>query len=91
MGNLTLGIDIGGTNFRLGAVDEEGNISHFEKNSSRVFDEGDVVETIYENIISYMKRYGITDSVKAVAVGIPSIVSKDKKVIILQVVQKGHY
>lgn len=31
MGNLTLGIDIGGTNFRLGAVDEEGNISHFEK------------------------------------------------------------
>ena len=82
MENYTIGIDIGGTNFRIGTVTEDGRVLNFEKNSSRVFDEGDVVETIYENIISYMKRYGITDSVKAVAVGIPSIVSKDKKVII---------
>ena len=78
MGNLTLGIDIGGTNFRLGAVDEEGNISHFEKNSSRVFDTGDVVEIIHKEIEDYMDRYGIRDSVRAAAVGIPSIVSKDK-------------
>ena len=82
MGNLTLGIDIGGTNFRLGAVDEEGNISHFEKNSSRVFDAGDVVEIIHKEIEDYMDRYGIRDSVRAAAVGIPSIVSKDKKTII---------
>ena len=82
MGNLTLGIDIGGTNFRLGAVDEEGNISHFEKNSSRVFDTGDVVEIIHKEIEDYMDRYGIRDSVRAAAVGIPSIVSKDKKTII---------
>ena len=82
MGNLTLGIDIGGTNFRLGAVDENGNISHFEKNSSRIFDKGDVVEIIHKEIEDYMDRYGIRDSVRAAAVGIPSIVSKDKKTII---------
>ena len=82
MGNLTLGIDIGGTNFRIGAVDEAGSISHFEKNSSRIFDTGDVVEIIKKEIDAYMDRYGIRDSVRAVAVGIPSIVSKDKKTII---------
>ena len=82
MGNLTLGIDIGGTNFRIGAVDAEGNISYFEKNSSRIFDEGDVVEIIHKEIEAYMERYGIRDSVIAAAVGIPSIVSKDKKTII---------
>ena len=82
MGNLTLGIDIGGTNFRIGAVYAEGNISYFEKNSSRIFDEGDVVEIIHKEIEAYMERYGIRDSVIAAAVGIPSIVSKDKKTII---------
>lgn len=82
MGILTLGIDIGGTNFRIGAVDESGNVSYFEKNSSRIFDEGDVVETINKEINAYMDRYNIRDLVKAAAVGIPSIVSKDKKTIV---------
>ena len=31
---LVIGIDIGGTNFRLGCVAKDGVLSHFEKKSS---------------------------------------------------------
>ena len=79
---LTIGIDIGGTNFRIGAVNGKGEITGFEKNSSRIFDSGDVIEIMADEIEMYMKRYGITENVRAVGVGIPSMVSKDKKRIV---------
>ena len=82
MGILTIGIDIGGTNFRIGTVDENDEIQNFEKNSSRIFDNGNVVETMADAIKSYMARYGVTENVCAVGVGIPSMVSKDKRTII---------
>lgn len=82
MGILTIGIDIGGTNFRIGTVDENGEIQNFEKNSSRIFDNGDVVETMAHAVKGYMERYGVSDKVCAVGVGIPSLVSKDKRTII---------
>ena len=63
MGILTIGIDIGGTNFRIGTVDENDEIQNFEKNSSRIFDNGNVVETMADAIKSYMARYGVTENV----------------------------
>ena len=80
--DFTIGIDIGGTNFRIGMVGRDGEIINFEKNSSRIFDKGDVIETLYLNISDYMKRYNASDSIKAVAIGLPSMVSKDKKTVI---------
>lgn len=82
MERYTLGIDIGGTNFRIGAVDENGVITGFEKKSSKVFENGDVVRIIYEEITAYIKRHDLEGFVEAIAVGIPSTVSKDKKTII---------
>jgi len=63
-------------------VGRDGEIINFEKNSSRIFDKGDVIETLYLNISDYMKRYNAADSIKAVAIGLPSMVSKDKKTVI---------
>lgn len=80
--DFTIGIDIGGTNFRIGMVGRDGEIINFEKNSSRIFDKGDVIETLYLNISDYMKRYNAADSIKAIAIGLPSMVSKDKKTVI---------
>lgn len=80
--DFTIGIDIGGTNFRIGMVGRDGEIINFEKNSSRIFDKGDVIETLYLNISDYVKRYNAADSIKAVAIGLPSMVSKDKKTVI---------
>lgn len=79
---LTLGIDIGGTNFRIGTVDSYGNIGFFEKNSSRIFDSGNVIETMANEIELYLAKHAVRDKVKAIGVGIPSMVSKDKKRII---------
>ncbi len=82
MEHLTIGIDIGGTNFRIGTVDETGAVTHFEKNSSRIFDGGNVIEVLAHAIIGYMARSGVTHRVKAVGVGVPSIVSRDKQTIL---------
>lgn len=79
---LTIGIDIGGTNFRIGTVDKNGGVTHFEKNSSRMFDNGNVPEVLAHAIIGYMERHGVTHRVRAVGVGVPSIVSRDKQTIL---------
>lgn len=79
---LTIGIDIGGTNFRIGTVSENDEIYNFEKNSSRIFDSGDVVSILCKEITSYIERYNIQKKIKGVAIGIPSMVSKDKRTII---------
>lgn len=82
MDPLTIGIDIGGTNFRIGTVNRNGAVDHFEKHSSRMFDDGNVVEVLAHAVIGYMERCGVTQYVKAVGVGVPSIVSRDKQTIL---------
>lgn len=77
----TLGIDIGGTNFRIGLVDEEGGIHQFEKQSSAVFRQGDAVARLGMEIETYLKRIGCRSDIVAAAIGVPSMVSKDKKTI----------
>lgn len=79
--NYTIGIDIGGTNFRIGMVGEDGEIFNFEKNSSRIFDKGDVVDTLYNQITEYIRRCDAKGKIRAVAIGLPSMVSKDKKTV----------
>lgn len=79
---LTIGIDVGGTNFRIGTLNSDGEILFFEKNSSRIFDEGDVTEIMAAEIGKYMLRCQTGDRVRAVAVGIPSLVSRDKRRVI---------
>lgn len=77
----TIGIDIGGTNFRMGIVDNHGNISHFSIKPSNIFEEGNVIDILYQEITDYLEKVGYTGKIKAIAIGIPSLVSKDKKVI----------
>lgn len=73
-----IGIDIGGTNFRIGSVSETGNLSYFEKKSSEKLNEQNAVEYLVDEIQSYIKRYQLDGKVLAVTIGVPSIVSKDK-------------
>ncbi len=78
----TIGIDIGGTNFRIGTISPSGTVENFKKFSSRIFDNGNVIEILSKEIKTYMQNCGIDGSVEAVAIGLPSIVSKDKKTVI---------
>lgn len=78
--DVVIGIDIGGTNFRIGAVDGGGNIYSFEKKSSAEIFENDPIEILYREI-SGCKTACENATVRAVSIGIPSIVSKDKKTV----------
>lgn len=73
-----IGIDIGGTNLRIGAVSEDGQLHNFEKKSSRELVSDDAVEKLGKEIKQYISRYSLDNQVQAVAIGVPSIVSKDK-------------
>lgn len=79
--DYVIGIDIGGTNFRIGMVSEYGIVENFQKKSSSILTQGNSVESLAAEIQSYMEEYSAQDKVKAVAIGLPSIVSKDKKFI----------
>ena len=75
---LVIGIDIGGTNFRLGCVAKDGVLSHFEKKSSASMLKEGAVEILCREIRDYMERYSLAGKVDAISVGVPSAVSKDK-------------
>ena len=50
-----LGIDIGGTNFRIGVIGENGELIGFEKKSSKIFNDCGVVEILESEISSYQQ------------------------------------
>lgn len=82
MGVLTIGIDIGGTNFRIGTVNARGEVLDFETNSSRMFDHADVIEVLSHAVMGYMERHDLRGKISGVGVGVPAIVSKDKQTIL---------
>ncbi len=76
---FALGIDIGGTNFRMGIVGGDGKIHSFTRTPSNVFSVGNAVEILLREIKVYLKQSGYEGRIKAAAAGIPATVSKDKK------------
>ncbi|MBQ8027223.1 MAG: allose kinase [Clostridia bacterium] len=78
---FSLGIDIGGTNFRMGVVGGDGQIHAFTRTPSNVFETGDAKEILLREIKVYLKQSGFEGRIKAAAIGIPAIVSKDKKTV----------
>ncbi|MEM1484597.1 allose kinase [Oscillospiraceae bacterium PP1C4] len=79
MQDCVIGIDIGGTNFRIGMVSKQGVLANFQKESSSILTTGDAVQTLAEQITAYLDKFDAHDKVRAIAIGFPSIVSKDKK------------
>ena len=65
--NNIIGIDIGGTHFRIGLVDAEGNVTNFQKLPTRqVLHSENVLNDIAEFIKSYASDYD------SVAIGFPA-------------------
>lgn len=81
-GGIAVGIDIGGTNFRIGAVSRDGQVDHFEKISSQVLcGPGEAVELLEEQIRSFLERHSLEDRTLAVGIGFPSPVDAAKEVV----------
>lgn len=76
-----IGIDIGGTNFRIGLVSERGELSSFEKKSSATLTGASAVKRLIAEISAYIGEQLGGDAPKAIAIGFPSSVSHDKTVI----------
>ena len=78
---FALGIDIGGTNFRMGIVGGDGRIHEFARKPSSIFSGGNALEILEKEIKSYLSQNGYEGKIKAAAIGLPAIVSKDKKTV----------
>ena len=72
-----LGIDIGGTNIRMGLVNEALVLSCFERQDCQELLQGDAVTQLTGAIRKYIQRTG-ADDIAAIASGVPGQVSRDR-------------
>lgn len=74
---FVLGVDVGGTNVRLGIVGENYELSHFLRHSTDELQEGDSIARLADMLTSYLDSAGMRGKVCAVSVGVPGQVSRD--------------
>lgn len=78
-----IGIDIGGTNIRIGRTDENDQLVDFERVSSKeTFKDGNISESLIEVLKNYLDKYCKNVQVKQIAIGIPATLSSDRKQIL---------
>lgn len=74
-----IGIDIGGTNFRIGAVDDNGTLLKFDKVPVKtILHSGDVLADLAETIRSFSENMEI----EAAAIGFPATLNADRSAVI---------
>ena len=82
MKDRIIGIDIGGTHLRMGAVDHAGQVTCFEKReSSEVCGSGGSARRLVALIRDYLARNGLAERALAIAIGFPSTVSRNKRTV----------
>lgn len=78
MSSYILGLDIGGTNIRIGAADETGAVSCFEKVPRlSVLDGSDPVNRLCGFIAQFMKKHAVDEQVSAISIGFPGVLNKE--------------
>lgn len=75
-----LGLDIGGTNFRLGLVDRQLTAHHVEVTSSRaLFDSEDTLRALADVIEGYLARHLPQEKPAMICMGLPAVVDKKRR------------
>ena len=79
--SYVIGVDIGGTNFRIGAVNNQMKTEHFRKIPVKeVFYTQDAMEDLKQYLISYCSLLkSEKKSLKAVAIGFPATLDRTRK------------
>ena len=81
--NCVIGIDIGGTNIRIGHTDEAGELADFERISSKeTFKDGNISESLAEVLEDYISRNCVGLEILQIVIGIPAALSADRKEIL---------
>lgn len=75
-----LGLDIGGTNVRMGLVDRNYNAVDVEVIPSKAIYESDnTIEKLTDSIKDYIERNASGKNIKAISAGFPSVIDKERK------------
>lgn len=83
MGKYVLGMDIGGTNTRLGLMDSQCELHDFViESSEELQNNGDTVDNLIQMIENYMRKHAKDREIIAICAGFPSTIDKDRKVVL---------
>jgi allose kinase len=78
----TIGLDIGGTNLRIGLVDEENRVAGLERVDQAEVLKGDALRSLADFIRDYMARHDPQGQTAAICAAVPAAISKDKAVVL---------
>lgn len=82
MKDRIIGIDIGGTNIRIGAVRMDGTVENLKKVRSKVLCEGGkAIDLLIAFVKEYIAENKLEGRIHAITAGFPSPVSKDKRIV----------
>lgn len=83
MDRWVLGMDIGGTNIRIGKIDQKYKISEFVNVKSKALLTGEKsLQNLMDLVDSYMERYAKSSYPTAISIGFPATVDKEKKYVV---------
>ena len=75
---IILGIDIGGTNLRMGFVDEDFSLRGFERYpTAETLGGGNLLDSLADRVREHLAAHGPEGPVSAVALGMPSVVHRN--------------
>lgn len=72
----TLGIDIGGTNLRIGLVNRNYELFGLEKQSVKALGTENPCMSLAKAVLDYLNRYNAENDVKGICIGFPATVDK---------------
>lgn len=82
-GAYIIGIDIGGTNFRIGAVSEDHQVKCFRKvKADTVLVTENVLADLKNYLLDYMGEPELGGTARAIAIGFPATVDRARKVVL---------
>src|SRR5512133_933860 len=80
---VAIGLDIGGTNIRIGSQAKDQALMHFEKAArAEVLTSADTGLFVARFIQDYINRHHLSGQVVAIAAGFPSTLSVDRRTIL---------
>jgi len=79
---LAIGVDIGGTNLRIGCVDENHRLSNFIQAPQQSVLSGDSPAELARYIGDYINRYAGEENIAGICVGFPAAVDKNRAVVL---------
>lgn len=78
MEHFIIGMDIGGTNIRIGTVGKDKQVSFFKKVLQKeVFINKNSITLLISFIDDYINEFGLVGQIDQIAIGLPAIVSND--------------